>query len=358
MVANNPPQNRRILLTGGAGFIGSKLCDSLANCNQVLIYDNFRRDAISNSGVLGSANVTVTRGDVLDAAHLKEVVQRFQPEILIHLAAIAGIDTVVRRPTETMIVNMVGTANALTAARESRSLERFIDFSTSEVFGTSAFRADELGDTRIGAVGEARWTYAVSKLAGEHLAAAFHQEFGLPTVSVRPFNVYGPGQVGEGAMKTFIYRALRGEDITIHGDGSQIRAWCYVDDFVDGLHLALTCREAIGESFNIGNARAVITVLGLAQTIVRVLDSPSRIIFEDRNQADIELRVPSVRKARELLGFEARVDLEEGIRRTAEGLKLDPPGSVERQAGASRKAARAAQLVREVRLTDQGEVRS
>ena len=135
---------------------------------------------------------------------------------------------------------------------------------------------------------------------------------------MRPFNVYGPGQVGEGAIRTFILRALKDQDIEIHGDGNQIRAWCYVDDFIDGLLLAMSHPRAIGESLNIGNSRAVVTVFGLAQTVVRVLGSHSVIRFTNKNYADIELRVPSVRKAKDLIGFEAKVDLEEGIRRTAE----------------------------------------
>jgi UDP-glucose 4-epimerase len=196
-----------------------------------------------------------------------------------------------------------------------------VDFSTSEVFGTSAFRADEANRTEIGAVGEARWTYAVSKLAGEHLTKAYHQEFGMPTVTIRPFNIYGPGQIGEGAMRTFIQLALRDEEIQIHGDGSQIRAWCYVEDFIDGLMRATADPRAIGESFNIGNARAIVTIFGLAQTVVRVLGSRSRISFTQKNYADVELRVPNVTKARELIGFESRVDLEEGILKTAEFYK-------------------------------------
>jgi UDP-glucose 4-epimerase len=197
-------------------------------------------------------------------------------------------------------------------------LQRFVDFSTSEVFGQSAFRAEENHVTHIGAVGEARWTYAVSKLAGEHLAKAYHDEYWMPTVTLRPFNIYGPGQVGEGAIKIFVERALAGEEIQIHGDGNQIRAWCYIDDFVDGLILAMTHPKAVGESFNIGNARAVLTIYGLAQTIVRVLNSQSKIFFTRKEYADVELRVPSVTKAREMLGFDAKIDLEEGIARTAE----------------------------------------
>jgi len=308
--------NKHIFITGGAGFIGSSLIGKLIEANTIVAYDNLRRNALATRPYATHSHLTIVQGDVLDSAALGRAMQG--ADIVVHCAAIAGIDTVIQRPTETMRINMIGTANTLEAARSLPQLERFIDFSTSEVFGTSAFRADESDRTEIGAVGEARWTYAVSKLAGEHLAKAYHQEFGLPTVTLRPFNVYGPGQVGEGAIRTFILRALKDQDIEIHGDGNQIRAWCYVDDFIDGLLLAMSHPRAIGESLNIGNSRAVVTVFGLAQTVVRVLGSHSVIRFTNKNYADIELRVPSVRKAKDLIGFEAKVDLEEGIRRTAE----------------------------------------
>lgn len=241
-------------------------------------------------------------------------------QIVIHCAAIAGIDTVIKSPTETMRVNLVGTCKTLEAAATLTDLERFINFSTSEVFGVSSFRSEETDSTSIGAVGEARWTYAVSKLAGEHLTKAYHQEFGMPTVTVRPFNVYGPGQVGEGALSIFIQKAMKNETIEIHGDGNQIRAWCYIDDFIDGIFCAITHPSAIGESFNIGNARAVLTIFGLAQTVVRVLGSRSPIEFVPKTGPDVELRVPSVEKARNLVGFESTIDLEEGIRLTAESM--------------------------------------
>jgi UDP-glucose 4-epimerase len=216
---------------------------------------------------------------------------------------------------------MLGTANALEAARLNRIADRFIDFSTSEVFGTMAYRSTEETPTIAGSAGEARWTYAVSKLAGEHLAKAYQQQYGLPVVTVRPFNVYGPGQTGEGAIHLFIKQALRNEDIRIHGDGNQIRAWCYVDDFVDCIMRCLENPRAVGESFNIGNARAVITILGLAQAVCRVLGSKSKIVFSPALSADIAIRVPGVDKAREVLGFSAKVDLDEGIRLTADWLE-------------------------------------
>ncbi len=311
-------RGKRIFLTGGAGFIGATLTGRLIDDNRVTIYDSFTRNSLSGRAYAEHPNLTVIRGDVLDAAHVRDAILGADPEVIIHLAAVAGIETVLKSPTTTMTVNLVGTVNTIAAAKELRSLERFVDFSTSEVFGGAAFRVDEHRQAMIGAVGEARWIYAVSKLAGEHLVHAYHREFGMPTVTLRPFNVYGPGQVGEGAIHRFVVAALRNQDIEIHGDGTQIRAWCYVDDMVRGVLLAMENPRAIGQSFNIGNSRAVVTIYGLANTIVRVVGATSQIRFVRKDYADIELRVPNVDKARELIDFEAEVDLEEGIRRTAE----------------------------------------
>jgi nucleoside-diphosphate-sugar epimerase len=165
-------------------------------------------------------------------------------------------------------------------------------------------------------VGEARWTYAVSKLATEHLAHNYHVQYGLPAVSIRPFNIYGPGQVGEGAIHRFIVRALRGEDLELHNDGSQIRAWCYIDDIVEAVLLVLEKPEAVGHAFNIGNARSVCTIYDLARHVVRISGSASKLRFVEWNHPDVELRIPNIDKARQRLGYEPRVDLEEGLART------------------------------------------
>lgn len=307
-----------IFITGGAGFIGATLAGRLIENNKIVVFDNFARDSLKTTGLMGHTNLTVINGDIRDLTAVTSAVVAAQPDRIVHCAAIAGIDTVVKSPTTTLEVNMVGTANIFHAARKLGSLKRMLSFSTSEIFGSQAFQTTELSSAVIGAVGEARWTYAVSKLAGEHMALAHFHEFKMPAVVVRPFNVYGPGQVGEGALSTFIKRAIRNEEIQIHGDGSQIRAWCYVDDMVRALLLALEHPAAIGQTFNIGNARAVITIYGLANTVIRVLGSTSKVSFVRKDYADIELRVPNIDKARDLLDFEAQVDLDEGVLRTAE----------------------------------------
>ncbi len=308
---------KKVFITGGAGFIGTKLAERLVQWdNEIVLFDNLKRNSFKNSPVASSGQVRLIQGDVLDARALAKAMKG--AHIVVHAAAIAGIDTVIQRPTETMRVNILGTANALQAAESLESLERVLTFSTSEVFGPRAYKPTEADATYLGAVGEARWTYAVSKLACEHLTLAYHREKGMPAVVVRPFNVYGPGQVGESAIHHFVRRAIRGKDLEVHGDGTQIRAWCYIDDMIDGIMACLSKPQAVGESFNIGNPKAVITIYGLANTVIRVLNSPSRIVFTKKDYVDVELRVPSVAKAERMLGFEAKVDLEEGIRRTAE----------------------------------------
>lgn len=308
-------ENKTILITGGAGFIASTLIARLVERNRIVVYDNYTRNTLKGTPFASNPNLRQVEGDVLDFERLRDAMQGAQ--IVVHAAAIAGIESTVKNPVRTMRVNMIGTANALEAAQQVGGVERFLEFSTSEVFGTQAFKVTEGTSTVTGAVGEARWTYAVSKLAGEHLAHAYFKQHALPTVTVRPFNVYGPGQTGEGALSIFIRKALRGEDLLIFGDGTQIRAWCYVDDMVEGVMCALEHPKAVGESFNIGNARAVVTVYGLAEAVCRIVGSCSRILFRPALSADIELRIPNVEKARELIGFAAAVDLDEGLRRTA-----------------------------------------
>src|SRR3954471_8438600 len=318
---------KKILITGGAGFIGTTLAKQLVDDNEIVALDNLHRDALGGTELADHPNFHFHQGDVLDADHLTELARGVTH--FVHAAAIAGVDTVLESPVRTMRVNLIGTYNALEAALATKdTLEGLIEFSTSEVFGTYAFRVDETSATTQGSVGEARWPCAVSKLAGEHMAHAYRQEYGLPTASVRPFNVYGPGQIGGGAIRAFIEAALAGRDLTIHGDGSQIRAWCYVDDMVEGLLLALEHENAIGESFNIGNARSAVTIFDLAPRIKTLSGCPGELVFQPIHYLDVELRIPNVDKARTLLGFESTVELDDGLEKTIAWYRAKTPSSV------------------------------
>ena len=196
--------NKTIFITGGCGFIDSTLAGKLVDRNRVVLYDNLVRNSLKDRPFKDHLNMTLIKGDILDYDTLRHSMQG--AEIIVHCAAIAGIDTVIKSPVSTMRVNMIGSANALEAAAHLTKVDRVVCFSTSEVFGQQAFRSNETDKTVMGQVGEARWTYAVSKLAEEHLAIAYHQEKGLPTTVVRPFNVYGPGQV-ERALCVFSLNA-------------------------------------------------------------------------------------------------------------------------------------------------------
>jgi UDP-glucose 4-epimerase len=308
-------EGKRFFVTGGAGFIATTLGRRLVDRNEIVAVDNLHRDALSGTALADHPNFTLHQADVLDADAMHELAAGATH--VVHCAAIAGVDTVLESPVRTMRVNLIGTYNVLEAAVSTLdTVERFLDFSTSEVFGTHAFRVQEGQVSTIGSVGEARWTYAVSKLAGEHMAHAYHDELKLPAVTVHPFNVYGPGQIGGGAIRAFIEGALAGRDLTIHGDGSQIRAWCYVDDMVEGCLACLEHPDAVGQTFNIGNPRSTVTIYDLAQRVRRLTGADVDITFQPLHYADVELRIPNVEKAREVLGFEAQVDLDEGLEKT------------------------------------------
>ncbi|MEM6958988.1 MAG: NAD-dependent epimerase/dehydratase family protein [Myxococcota bacterium] len=309
-------EGKTVCITGGAGFIGTALTRRLADTSRIRILDIFRRNALSEAGLDTHPNVEVIKGDVRDRAAVDAAVAGC--DYVVHMASIAGVDTVLNNPVLTMEISLEGTMNVLRACHEAGGVERMVDFSTSEVFGSYAFRVREADVTSLGAVGEARWTYAVSKLATEHLAHNYYKQHGLKTTAIRPFNIYGPGQVGEGAIHAFVVRALRGDPIHVHNEGDQIRSWCYIDDIVDAIAATLTKDEAVGETFNIGNPRSTVTIYQLARLVVRLASSDSPIERVPWDFADVELRIPDVKKAERLLGFRAETELEDGLAKTIE----------------------------------------
>ncbi|MBN2801755.1 MAG: GDP-mannose 4,6-dehydratase [Deltaproteobacteria bacterium] len=312
-------KNSNILISGGAGFIGSRFVKRIIEHNKITVFDNLHRDALTKTDLFNHPNLTFVQGDVRDLNGVKEVMKN--KTHVLHLAAIAGVDTVMNNPLLTMEVIMKGTFNMLEAAVDQKGIERFVDISTSEVFGSYAFRVNEQDITSLGAVGQARWTYAVSKLATEHLAHVMYYQKKLPTVSIRPFNIFGPGQVGEGAIHHFIVQALHDKDVTVHNEGDQIRAWCYIEDFMNGLELCLEHENAPGKTFNIGNPRTAITVYNLAALILKLTNSKGKLLHVDWPHTDVELRIPDITNAKNTLGYKPLVDLEEGLLKTIEWYK-------------------------------------
>jgi len=306
-------KRKRVCITGGAGFIGSHLAERLLDDNEVVVYDNLHRNAIQFAHLDNHPNLTFIKGDVMDADATRRAIDGCH--IVIHCAAGGvGVHDVALDVT-TMEVNMLGTNQVVRAALAAR-VERFVEFSTSEVYGPFIHKGKEDDLTTIGPVGENRWVYAASKLASEHLSFAHYKEDGLPLVIVRPFNVYGPRQVGDGAIRGMILQALQNAEITLYNDGTQIRAWCYIDDFVDGILRCTEVPEAIGHAFNVGNPQGTVTNFELANMIIRLTNSKSGVVFKPHPGPEVDLRVPSIEKAQTMLGYKPTTSLETGIRQT------------------------------------------
>lgn len=310
----------RILITGGAGFIGTALAERLVDNNEVILLDtNFDNNAFAFSKLKNHKNIETANIDILDASKLREVTKDIQ--IIIHMAARLGVHEVIQNASYTLDVNYIGTSNLLKAVLLNSSCKRFVFFSTSEIFGSNAFNVVENGSSVLHSIQDARWCYCLSKLAAEHLAFSYYREKGLPVVVIRPFNIFGPRRIGENVIRKFILNALKNKDLTVYGDGTQIRAWCYIDDFCDALLKSIEAKEVIGEAFNIGNPNNIVTAYELAKKIIRLCNSKSRVVFERPDFIDIDIRVPSIAKARDILGFAPKVDLDEGLSRTIEWFK-------------------------------------
>lgn len=306
----------RVTVFGGEGFIGQALCRELADTN-VGLGGNYVRSvdlAVRNENPFWSHYF----GDVEcydDVAASCETMTH-----VVHMASVAGVDAVLANKVKTMLVNTRGTINVLQAAYE-KNIFRVVYFSTSEVMGSMAYRLGEDMATSVGPAIEGRWTYAISKLSMEHLCRAYTTEVGIDTVCVRPFNVFGPGQIGVGAVKTFIGQALKDEPLIVWNGGDEIRSWCYINDMIDATHLALTEKTAKGQVFNVGNPKNTITVYQLAKLIKTLTKSNSKIISRHRDYEDVKVRVPNIERARRVLGFEPRWSLEDGLMATIETMR-------------------------------------
>jgi nucleoside-diphosphate-sugar epimerase len=306
-------RGKRVLLTGGAGFIGSHLACSLAPDNEVFVVDNLYRRTQRPGWLDGLRGVRFLESDVRD----RDRVGAFVPRDVTHvvdLAAVAGVLTVVRDPVGATRSNLEGSLAVMALAEALPALEHFVYFSSSEVYGPAAGGVRE-EDVRLQLrVQEPRWTYAISKLAAEALLFQLFRERGFPVTIVRPFNVYGPGQLGESAVHSFSRDALAGRPLKVRGSGAQRRAWCYVEDFLAGLLLVLDTRP-LGEVLNLGNPAAVCTVLDLAHAVRAAAASASPIEMAPAACEDVLERFPDIARAA-ALGFAPRVGLAEGLERT------------------------------------------
>ncbi len=308
---------RPVLITGGRGFLGSHLALRIAEQAppgaEVVCLDNGHRDCFAALGAAPHPQMRFVVGDVRDPDPFLDEVGA-PPSVVVHCAALAGVSTYYKAPASVLEVNGLGTARLVTALARRGPPALFVNLSTSECYGRDAAGADEEGPTPVGPVHDPRWTYAASKVFAEQFV--LHQT-GVPDkVSVRPFNVYGPGQVGEGAIRNFSERAVRGEVLEVTGDGSASRTWLYVDDFVDAV-LALAATPASwGRTYNIGNSEPLVPTRELAESICRIAGNEAGLRFVPHPGQDVRARWPKTGRVREATGWAPRVSLEEGLTRT------------------------------------------
>jgi dTDP-glucose 4,6-dehydratase len=296
------------VVTGGAGFLGSHLCDYLiADGYRVICVDNLETGSLQNVEHLRSEAFTFVNHDVTEHLDVDEPV-----DFVFHLASPASPIDYLRLPLQTLKVGSYGTHNALGLAKFSRA--RFLLASTSEVYGDPAIHPQpETYWGNVNPIGP-RGVYDEAKRYAEALTMAYHRQQGVDTCIVRIFNTFGSRmRPNDGrAIPTFLRQALAGEPLTVFGDGSQTRSFCYVDDLIRGIVLLAKSGEHL--PVNIGNPQEL-SLLELAQTVVRVTGSKSEVVFEALPVDDPQVRQPDITRARQLLGWEPQVDLEDGLRR-------------------------------------------
>ncbi len=285
--------DKNIIITGGAGFIGTHLAQRLAETNRLKLLDiDVAENVIKYTQLAEHPHVELVQGDVCDSEFIRR--ELAGADIVVHLASLIGVQNVIDHARQTIDTIVMGTRNVLQAASTGGHVVRLINVSTSEIYGNTMVLGEK-APASISAGNDPRMCYAAAKLLGEHLAWAYYRDRGLQVVNVRPFNVYGPLRRTSNAVSVFIARALANRELLIHGDGSQLRSWCYIDDFCDGMIACLEQDAAVGEDFNIGNSLTTCTIADLAQRIIRLTGSRSQLRHITRPFSDIDVRAPARR---------------------------------------------------------------
>ena len=306
------------VVTGGAGFLGSHLCVYLlGQGHRVVCIDNLETSSLENISHLRDDSFTFLYHDVTEPIRIDEPVDH-----VFHLAALASPVDYLRAPLASLKIGSYGTHNALGLAKWKRA--RFLISSTSEVYGDPQVHPQpETYWGNVNPIGP-RGVYDEAKRYAEALTMTYHSQQGVDTCIARIFNTYGPRmRKNDGrASVNFLNQAIAGKPLTVYGDGSQTRSLCYVDDLIRGLYELMTSDEHL--PVNLGNPDHEVTMLELAQTVIRVTGSASEIVFEALPIDDPQIRRPDITRARQILGWAPEIDLEEGLRRWLTALGREP----------------------------------
>ena len=308
----------KVLITGGAGFIGSHLADAhIKRGDEVTALDDFSTGRAENVAQFKSVKkFQLIKGSVLDRDTVNDLMQ--DCDICYHLAAAVGVYMIVEKPLNSLMTNLKGTEVVLELADKYR--KKILIASTSEVYGKSnKFPFKEDDDTIMGATDKSRWSYAYAKAVDEFMSLAYYHERKLPVIVVRFFNTVGPRQTGRYGMviPNFVRQALKNEDITIFGDGHQSRCFTYVGDVVTAVMDLMQAPQAVGQVVNIGNNSREISIEDLAKRIIELTGSKSKLIYIPYTKAyplgfeDMERRVPDLFKIKSLINFQPKVELDE-----------------------------------------------
>lgn len=308
---------QKVLIAGGAGFIGSHLCELFLNKGfEIICVDNFITSELENIAQLSGKRLKLIRHDISEPFEPLEISESI--DYVLNFASPASPVDYMQHPIETMKVGAYGTNNLLELAKDKGAI--FMLASTSEVYGDPLIhpqREDYWGN--VNPIGP-RAVYDEAKRFAEAMTMAYHRLYNMSTRIVRIFNVFGERMRPKDgrAIPNFICQVLNNEPITVYGDGSQTRSFCYVADEIDGIYRLLM--SDIVEPVNIGNPQEM-TVLQLAKKLIELTKSKSQIVFKPLPEDDPKVRRPDITKAKQLLGWEPKVPVEEGLRRTIEYFK-------------------------------------
>ncbi|HPG41578.1 MAG TPA: GDP-mannose 4,6-dehydratase [bacterium] len=317
----------RVLITGGAGFIGSHLAEKLLACgDKVCVIDDLSTGRLENINHLrNNNNFSLVIETVLNETVMDRLVS--ECDVIYHLAAAVGVELIVKSPVATIERNILGTDVVLRLA--NRYLRKVLITSTSEIYGKSeAVPFKEDADRVLGPTTKSRWSYSCSKAIDEFLALAYYKERNLETVIMRLFNTVGPRQTGRYGMviPRFVQQALKGKPLTVYGDGNQYRCFTYVDDVVMAAIKLMATPQAVGQVYNIGNDVGI-TIKDLAAKIIAMTGSASQIVYIPYDEAyeegfeDMRIRKPDLSKAYNAIGYKPRVQLDEILQRVIDYFK-------------------------------------